>query len=37
MDFQLGTTADGRRLKSLKVIDEHSRLCLAVFCHQVIQ
>jgi transposase InsO family protein len=29
MDFQFDATADGRRLKFLKVIDEHSRLCLA--------
>ncbi len=30
MDFQFGATADGRRLKFLNVIDEHSRLCLAI-------
>jgi putative transposase len=30
MDFQFDATADGRRLKVLKVIDEHSRLCLAI-------
>ncbi|MCP9827656.1 DDE-type integrase/transposase/recombinase [Synechococcus sp. L2F] len=30
MDFQFDATADGRRLKSLNVIDEHSRLCLAI-------
>ncbi len=30
MDFQFDATADGRRLKFLKVIDEHSRLCLAI-------
>jgi len=29
MDFQFDATADGRRLKFLNVIDEHSRLCLA--------
>jgi len=29
MDFQSDATADGRRLKFLNVIDEHSRLCLA--------
>ena len=29
MDFHFDTTADGRRLKFLNVIDEHSRLCLA--------
>ena len=29
MDFQFDATADGRRLKFLKVIDEHSLLCLA--------
>jgi putative transposase len=29
-DIQFDTTADGRRLKFLKVIDEHSRLCLAI-------
>ncbi len=28
MDFQFDATADGRRLKFLNVIDEHSRLCL---------
>jgi len=30
MDFQLDATADGRRLKILNVIYEHSRLCLAI-------
>ncbi|MGB7565579.1 MAG: DDE-type integrase/transposase/recombinase [Prochlorococcaceae cyanobacterium] len=30
MDFQLDATSDGRRLKFLNVIDEHSRLCLAI-------
>ena len=30
MDFQFDATADGRRLKFLNVIDEHSRLCLAI-------
>jgi putative transposase len=30
MDFQFNATADGRRLKFLNVIDEHSRLCLAI-------
>ncbi len=30
MDFKFDTTADGRRLKFLNVIDEHSRLCLAI-------
>jgi len=30
MDFQFDATADGRRLKILNVIDEHSRLCLAI-------
>jgi len=30
MDFQLDATADGRRLKFLNLIDEHSRLCLAI-------
>ena len=29
-DFQFDATADGRRLKFLNVIDEHSRLCLAI-------
>ena len=29
MDFQFDATSDGRRLKLLNVIDEHSRLCLA--------
>jgi len=29
MDFQFDATADGRRLKFLNVIDEHSRLSLA--------
>ena len=30
MDFQFDATADGRRLEFLNVIDEHSRLCLAI-------
>ena len=30
MDFQFDATADGRRLKFLNVIDEHSRLCMAI-------
>ncbi len=30
MDLQFDATADGRRLKFLNVIDEHSRLCLAI-------
>jgi putative transposase len=30
MDFQFDATADGRQLKFLNVIDEHSRLCLAI-------
>lgn len=30
LDFQFDATADGRRLKFLNVIDEHSRLCLAI-------
>ena len=30
MDCQFDATADGRRLKFLNVIDEHSRFCLAV-------
>jgi putative transposase len=30
MDFQFDATADGRRLNFLNVIDEHSRLCLAI-------
>jgi putative transposase len=30
MDFQFDATADGRRLKFLNVIDEDSRLCLAI-------
>jgi len=30
LDFQFDATADGRRLKFLTVIDEHSRLCLAI-------
>jgi putative transposase len=30
MDFQFDATADGRGLKSLNVIDEHSRRCLAI-------
>ena len=30
MDFQFDAAADGRRLKILNVIDEHSRLCLAI-------
>ncbi len=30
MDFQFDATADGRRLKFLNVIDEHSRLCMTI-------
>jgi transposase InsO family protein len=30
MDFQFDATADGRRLKFLNVIEEHSRFCLAI-------
>ena len=30
MDFQFDATTDGRRFKFLNVIDEHSRLCLAI-------
>jgi putative transposase len=30
MGFQFDATADGRRLKFLNVIEEHSRLCLAI-------
>lgn len=30
MDLQFDDTADGRRLKSLNMIDEHSLLCLAI-------
>jgi putative transposase len=30
MDFQFDATANGRRLKILNGIDEHSRLCLAI-------
>jgi transposase InsO family protein len=30
MDLQFDATADGRRLKVLNGIDEHSRLCLAI-------
>jgi len=30
LDFQFDATADGRRLKFLNVIDEHSRLYLAI-------
>jgi putative transposase len=30
MDLQFDTIADGRRLKFLNVIDEPSRLCLAI-------
>jgi len=30
MDFQFDATADGKRLKFLNVIDEDSRLCLAI-------
>jgi hypothetical protein len=30
MDFQFDATADGRRLKFLNVIDEYSRLCMAI-------
>jgi putative transposase len=31
MDFQFDATADGRRLKFLNMIDEHSRLCLSIW------
>jgi putative transposase len=31
MDFQVDATADGRRLKFLSVIDEYSRLCMAIW------
>jgi putative transposase len=30
MDFRFNATTDGRRLKFLNVIDEHSPLCLAI-------
>jgi putative transposase len=30
MDSKFDATVDGRRLKFLNVIDEHSRLCLAI-------
>jgi hypothetical protein len=30
MDFPFVVTADGRRLKFLKVFDEHSLLCLPI-------
>jgi hypothetical protein len=30
MDFQFDATADRRLLKLLNVINEHSRLCLAI-------
>jgi hypothetical protein len=30
MDFQVDATADGRRLKFLNLIDEHSRFYLAL-------
>jgi putative transposase len=30
LDFPFDATGDGRRLKFLNVIDEHSRLCLAI-------
>jgi len=30
MDFQFDAVAYGRRLKCLNVIDQHSRLCLAI-------
>lgn len=30
MNFRFDATADGHRLKFLNVIDEHSRLCLAI-------
>lgn len=30
MDFQFDGTADGRRHKFMNVIDEHSRVCLAI-------
>ena len=30
MDVKFNTTADGRRLKFLNVIDEHSRFCLEI-------
>ncbi len=31
IDFLLDATADGRRIRFIKVIDEHSRLCLAIW------
>ena len=30
MDFQFDDRADGRQFKFRNVIDEHSRLCLAI-------
>jgi hypothetical protein len=30
MGLSFDSTADGRRLKLMNVIDEHSRLCLAI-------
>ncbi len=30
MDFHFDAPADGRKLKFLNVIDEHSRLCLTI-------
>jgi hypothetical protein len=30
VDFRFDATADGRRLKFLKVIEKHTRLCLAI-------
>jgi hypothetical protein len=30
LDFQFDATADGRRLRFLNVIDEHSRFCLSI-------
>ena len=30
MDFELDATTDGRRVKLRNVIDDHSRLCLAI-------
>jgi len=37
MEFQFHPTADGRRLKFLNVIDEHSCLCLAIRVGQALQ
>ncbi len=34
MVFQFDATTHGRRLKFLNVIDEHSRLCLAILVGQ---